>query len=141
MMNQQNAAAPQTVSDPELQQVIADFLALGHVDTIVALFRHEPLYYGWTGILLNDERFTVRLGVSVLFEHLTALCPENNSLAIPGLIEQLNNPIDWVRGEAASVLGIIGTEEALAPLGPMATDHSPQVAEIVRDILGLPQHG
>jgi hypothetical protein len=141
MMNQQNSSAPQTVSDTELQQVIADFLAMGHVDNIVAMFRQEPLYYGWTGILLTDERFAVRLGISVLFEHLATLCPENNSLAIPGLIAQLNNPVDWVRGEAASVLAIIGTEEALAPLGPMVTDPSPQVAEIVCDILGLSQHG
>ena len=42
----------------------------------------------------------------------------------------------WVRGEAASVLGIIGTPAALAPLPALLDDPSPQVQEIVRDIVG-----
>lgn len=129
------------VSDEALLQVIADFLAMGHVDNIVAMFRQEQRYFAWTGRLLTDERFAVRLGVSVLYEHLSDLCPENLSLAIPGLIEQLSHPVDWVRGEAASVLAIIGAAPALASLPPLLDDPSPQVREIVRDILGLPAHG
>jgi len=135
------APTPPAVSDAELLQVIANFLAMGHVDNIVAMFRQEPRYYLWTGQLLADERFAVRLGISVLFEHLVALCPEQLPLAIPSLIEQLNNPIDWVRGEAASVLGIIGTEAALSPLRPLLGDPSPQIVEIVHDILEIPLHG
>ncbi|MGE4403043.1 MAG: HEAT repeat domain-containing protein [Desulfobulbus sp.] len=124
------------VSDQELLQVIADFLAMGHVENIVAMFCQEPRYFAWTGELLTDERFAVRLGVSVLFEHLLELCPEQLPLAIPGLMTQLGNETPWVRGEAASVLGIIGTVEALAPLPALLEDNSPQVVEIVRDILG-----
>ena len=129
------------VSDEALLQVIADFLAMGHVDNIVAMFRQEQRYFAWTGLLLTDERFTVRLGVSVLYEHLSDLCPEHLPLAIPGLIEQLSHPAEWVRGEAASVLAIIGDAPALAWLPPLLDDPSPQVREIVRDILGLPAHG
>jgi hypothetical protein len=124
-----------TVSDEELLQVIADFLAMGHVDNIVAMFRQEPRYLAWSGRLLTDERYGVRLGVSVLFEHLVEYCPEHLNLAIPGLIAELSHTASWVRGEAASVLGIIGTEEALAPLPALLDDNSPQVVEIVRDIL------
>ena len=134
-------APPVSVSDAELLQVIADFLAMGHVDNIVAMFRQEPRYYDWTGRLLTDERFAVRLGVSVLFEHLALLCPEQLPLAIPSLVEQLDNPLEWVRGEAASVLGIIGTEAALAPLRRLLSDPSPQIVEIVHDIMGIPLHG
>lgn len=134
-------AQPASVSDNELLQVIADFLAAGHVDNIVAMFRQEPRYYGWTGQLLTDERFAVRLGVSVLFEHLTLLCPDQLPLAIPSLVAQLGNPVEWVRGEAASVLGIIGTAAALSPLRLLLNDPSPQVVEIVGDILGTPLHG
>jgi HEAT repeat protein len=83
----------------------------------------------------------VRLGVSVLFEHLTAQSAAHLPLALPSLVEQLQNPIDWVRGEAASVLGIIGTVAALAPLHPLLNDPSPQIVEIVHDILGIPLHG
>lgn len=135
------STAPPAISDEALLQVIADFLAMGHVDNIVAMFRQEPRYFAWTGRLLTDERFAVRLGVSVLFEHLAGLCPELLSLAVPGLVEQLGHPVEWVRGEAASVLAIVGTEAALAALPLLLDDPSPQVREIVRDILGLPTHG
>lgn len=116
-------------------RVIADFLAMGHADNIVAMVRQEPRYLVWTGELLEDERFAVRLGVSVLIEQLTAICPQHLSLAIPGLVKQLRHPVAWVRGEAASVLGIIASDEALAALQDLLRDPSPQVVEVVRDIL------
>lgn len=131
----------QEVSDEELLQVIADFLAMGHVENIIAMFRQEPRYFAWTGQLLTDERFAVRLGVSVLFEQLVAESPDRAALAIPSLVRQLNDPVAWVRGEAASVLGIIGTEAALSPLRPLLDDPVLQVAEVVRDILESSPHG
>jgi HEAT repeat protein len=79
--------------------------------------------------------------VSVLFEQLVTLCPHYLPLALPSLAAQLDNPIDWVRGEAVSVLGIIGSEAALALVRSRLDDASPQVAEIAHDILGLPFHG
>ena len=128
-------------ADEELLQVIADFLAMGHADNIVAMFRQEPRYWSWTGRLLEDERYAVRLGVSVLFEQLVTLCPDYLPLALPSLAAQLDNPVDRVRGEAVSVLGIIGSEAALALMRSRLDDTSPQVAEIAHDILGLPFHG
>ncbi|MCL2458268.1 MAG: HEAT repeat domain-containing protein [Desulfobulbus sp.] len=132
---------PNEVSDETLLLVIADFLALGHVDNIVAMVRQEPRYLAWTGQLIEDGRYAVRLGVAVLFECLTTVCPESLSLAVPGLIEQLGNPLAWVRGEAASVLGAIATDEALAALPPLLRDPSPQVVEVVRDILDCAGNG
>jgi len=129
------------VSDETLLLVIADFLALGHVDNIVAMVRQEPRYLAWAGQLIGDDRYSVRLGMAVLFEELTAICPEALSLAVPGLIEQLGNPMAWIRGEAASLLGTIATDEALAALPPLLCDPSPQVVEIVHDILGLTGNG
>ena len=135
------SSPPTEVSDDELVQIIADFLSLGHVENIVAMFRQEPQYYQWTGLLLNDSRFAVRLGLSVLFEHLTGLCPDQVSLAIPSLAGQLDNPLAWVRGEALSILAIIGTPEALKLVHSHLDDPSPQVVEIAHDILGFPFHG
>lgn len=132
---------PYEVSDEELVTVIADFLALGHVDNIVAMVRQEPRYLAWAGRLLEDERYSVRIGVLVLFEYLIDLCPAHLPLALPGLIERLHHPTEWVRGEAASVLGIIGSDEALAALPPLLNDPSAQVVEIVRDILETSRHG
>lgn len=135
------SSSPSDVSDDELVQVIADFLSLGHVENIVAMFRQEPKYYQWTGLLLNDDRYAVRLGLSVLFEHLAGLCPSQISLAIPSLAAQLDNSLAWVRGESLSILAIIGTPEALALVPAHLYDPSPQVAEIAHDILGIPFHG
>lgn len=131
------SAGTTEVDDATLFQVIADFLAMGHVDNIRAMVLQEPRYLAWSGRLLADERYAVRLGVSVLFELLVALCPQQLPRAIPGLIAQLSHAEPWVRGEAASVLGIIATAQALAPLPALLDDPSPQVVEIVRDVLGV----
>lgn len=135
MMTDSSPSAAQ-FEDETLVPVIADFLALGHVDNIRAMMLQEPRYLAWSGRLLTDERYAVRLGVSVLFELLAELCPQHLPLAIPGLIAQLHHAQPWVRGEAASVLAIIGTPAALAPLPALLDDPSPQVQEIVRDIVG-----
>ena len=125
----------QTVSDAELLQVMADFLNMGHVENIVAMYRQDNRYYDWTGDLLADERFAVRLGVSVLFEYLVEEDPDNVALAVPSLTRQLGNEKSWIRGEAASVLGIIGSPEALARVETMLDDPDDQVVEVARDIL------
>jgi hypothetical protein len=132
---------PSDVSDDVLRQVIADFLALGHVDNIVAMVRQEPGYLAWAGQLIEDERYAVRLGMAVLFEELAVILPDTLALAVPGLIGQLRHPLAWVRGEAASLLGIAATGEALAALPPLLGDPSPQVVEIVHDILDVSGNG
>ncbi len=125
------------VSDTELKTVIADFLEMGHVDNIIAMFKQEPGYYDWTGEILDDERFNVRLGVSVLFEELVIQRPADTLLAIPSLVQQLKNEKPIIRGEALSVLGIINSDEALGHVRAFGDDPDPQVREIVKDILDV----
>lgn len=123
------------VSDDELKKVIGDFLEMGHVENIVAMFRREPRYYLWTGEILDDERFAVRLGVSVLFEELQGLQPKKLALAIPSLAGLLENGQALIRGEAVNVLGIIGTDEAIGLVRRMLDDPSPQVREMAELVL------
>jgi HEAT repeat protein len=123
------------VSDDELKKVIKDFLEMGHVENIVAMFRRDPRYYAWTGEILDDERFNVRLGVSVLFEELQPLQPERLVLAIPSLASLLQSASALIRGEAINVLGIIGTDEAITLVRQMLDDPSPQVREMAELIL------
>jgi hypothetical protein len=123
------------VSDKELRKVIADFLEMGHVENIVAMFKQAPLYYQWVGALLEDERFAVRLGVSVLFEYLLEERPDEVHLAIPSLTAVLTHETPWVRGEAIGVLSIIGSEEALAIIKTMEKDPDPQITAMIQDIL------
>ncbi|WP_051309220.1 HEAT repeat domain-containing protein [Desulfogranum japonicum] len=139
--NQRDAALdpapPQAeVSDEELLHVMADFLAMGHVENIVAMFRQEDRYFEWVGKLLQDERFAVRLGVAVLFEYLLADSSSRISLALPSLARSLQHKQPWVRGEAANILGIINTPDALQLINTIKHDSDQQVREIAADILG-----
>ncbi|MDK9705993.1 MAG: HEAT repeat domain-containing protein [Desulforhopalus sp.] len=122
---------PYTVSDEDFKKVIADFLDQGHVENIVAMFRREPLYYSWIGDILRDERFSVRLGVAVLFEELQQIQPDMLPLAIPSLAELLLAPEPLLRGEAISLLGLIGGAAALELIGRYRDDPDPQVREMV----------
>ncbi len=123
------------VSDEELKKVIADFLERGHVENIVAMFRRDPAYYTWTGDLLQDERLSVRIGISVLFEELRIIQPEKLALAIPSLAKLLNSENPQLRGEAVSILGIINTTETLLLIQKMQNDPNPQVQEMVQLVL------
>ncbi len=125
------------VSDTELKQVIADFLEMGHVENIIAMFRREPRYYEWTGELLQDDRFNVRLGLTILFEELQDDNVEHISLAIPSLTRLLDDKSPLIRGEAIGILGIIGTKEAKDIIKERQHDTSPQVREMVELALAV----
>ncbi len=131
-----NDKGPQDeVSDDELKKVMADFLEMGHVENLAAMYRQEKRYYEWTGEILSDERFNVRLGISVLFEELKETDSNNIHLAIPSLVKLLNHEWETLRGEAISVLAIIGTQEALDHISELKTDPVPQIRDLVNDIL------
>ena len=121
--------------DIDMHQVIGDFLELGHVENIVAMFKKDRSLYDLTGDLLRDERFTVRLGVAVLFEELAVIRPLEISLAIPSLLPLLQEQNPILRGEAATILGIIGSSDALKQLKKLDNDPDPQVREIITDII------
>lgn len=127
--------SPNPVGDDELKRVIADFLDMGHVDNIIAMFRHEPNYYDWTGEILRDPRLSVRLGISVLFEELRSLEPDKVDLAVPSLVELLSAEEPLLRGEAVSLLGIIGSDRAVARVRQQQDDPSPRVREMVELVL------
>jgi HEAT repeat protein len=119
----------------ELKQIIGDFLEMGHVENITAMFRQEPAYYRMVGELLRDERYMVRVGLAVMFEELAVSRPAEVRLAIPYLLPLLQEADPILRGEAATLLGIIGSAGMREHLQPLLDDPDPQVAEIVRDLL------
>jgi HEAT repeat protein len=123
------------VSDEELLKVIADFLEMGHVENIVAMFKQESRYFDRVGKLLEDQRFSVRLGVSVLFEYLIEETPDKLHLALPSLEKALQHTTSWVRGEAVSVLALIGSADAMALVKILENDPAHEVADLVREIL------
>lgn len=125
-----------TVSDEETAAVIADFLEMGHLDNIIAMFRQDPSLYDLAGEIINDERFMVRMGMVVLFETMVAERPAEVRRALPVLAPLLAAELPAsVRGETATILGLIGSEEAISLLMPLQNDRDPQIAELARDIL------
>ncbi len=124
-----------TEIDENVLGVIKDFLEMGHVDNIVAMFHRNHEYYQYTGPILDDERFNVRLGVSVLFEELRKREPEELDRAVPSLLPLLESEKPHIRGEAISVLGIIGSKAAFEAIKTMLHDRQPQISEIASDIL------
>jgi hypothetical protein len=125
------------VSSQQLQMVIADFLELGHVENIVAMFRQDPSCLALTGALLQDERFKVRMGVAVLFEDLVSLVPASIlDGAVPSLLGLTEHAAPYVRGDAAHILATIGTPAALSALARFRQDPDPQVAGVVAEVLG-----
>ena len=122
-------------SNAELLSVIADFLEMGHVENIMAMFKQDTSLYDLAGRLLKDERYMVRMGTVVLFEEMARIRPEETKLAVPSLLPLLKNETPWIRGETVTLLGIIGSPEALNALDTMRDDPDPQVRELVSDIL------
>ncbi|MBI4792233.1 MAG: HEAT repeat domain-containing protein [Deltaproteobacteria bacterium] len=122
-------------SSEEMVQTIADFIELGHVENIVSMFKQEKDYYQYTGQLIRDERFMVRMGLAVLFEELVAARPQDVLLAVPSLLPVLQEEKPYLRGDAATLLGIIGTEEAREQIRKLLNDPDAQVKEIAEDIL------
>ena len=122
-------------NNADLLHVIADFLELGHVENIVAMFKQDTKLYNLAGALIKDERFTVRLGTAVLFEELAEMRPNDIKLAIPALLPLLQEENPLLRGEAATILGIIGSPAVLKDLELLTADPDPQVREIITDIL------
>ena len=123
------------VSDTELLTVIKDFLEMGHVENIAAMFHQEPRYLEWAGAILDDERFNVRLGVSVLFEELQYRNCPNLERATGSLQELLSSDQPLLRGEALSVLAIIAPPGLREHAEAMRDDPDPQVREVAADII------
>lgn len=122
------------VSQAELVKVTADFLEMGHVDNIIAMFKQDASMYALSGVLVEDERFMVRMGMAVLFEELVRTEKDDLlNLAVPSLESLYSHLTSYVRGEAANLLATINTPEALGALQKFKDDPDPQVLEIVSD--------
>jgi hypothetical protein len=123
-------------SDKEMVTVISDFLEQGLADNIVSMFKAESTYYHLIGEVLRDERFAVRMGVLLVFEELVAAGVKNVERAVPFMKELISKETPaYVRGEAVTILGVIGTEESLGLIAPLVDDDDPQVSEIARDFI------
>jgi hypothetical protein len=129
-------------STQEVQEVIADFLEMGHVENIIAMFKQDPSCLLLSGVVIQDERFKVRMGMAVLFEELVTILPHTVfDTAIPSLLAAMGHDAAYVRGDAAHLLATIQTTKALCALAKFQDDPDPQIAEIVSETMALGPRG
>lgn len=124
-------------SDTEMVTVMCDFLEQGLADNIVSMLKAEPRYFTLVGEVLKDERFAVRMGMVLVFEELACAGVSEVRLAIPVLAPLIKTDVQpFIRGEAVTILGLIGSEDSLALIAELVADDDPQVAEIAQDFSG-----
>ncbi len=117
----------------DLKAMIADYMEEGFLENIIDMFRHDKSLYPFIGDLMTDERVRVRLGISALVETLAKEDSDNITQSVPGIIGLLKNQNSTIRGDAAYLLGIIGSSDALPYLAEALEDESKGVREIARE--------
>ena len=119
----------------DIKSLIADHMEGGFLENIIDMFRQDKSLYPLIGELMTDERVRVRLGVSALVETLAAEDDPDIPNAVPGIMPLLKNPDPVVRGDAAYLLGLIGSDEAVPSLKKILDDDNREVREIAGEAI------
>ncbi len=118
-----------------MKSMLIEYMGKGFLDNIVALFKQDGSLGRFIGDMLGDENLRVRLGTVALVEELAVEHGSALRSAVPGLIELLKHENPAIRGDAASVLGIIKDRSARAALEACLLDSHPGVREAAQDAL------
>jgi HEAT repeat protein len=123
------------MQDHEMKAMLIEYMGKGFLENIIALFKQDRLLYRFIADMLGDENLRVRLGAMALVEELVGSHGEELRAAVPGIIELLKHENPTIRGDAASVLGIIKDPSAIGALRACLHDVHPGVREVARDAL------
>ncbi len=123
------------MNDSEMRDMLIDYMGRGFLDNIIALFRQDATVYRFIADMLGDDNIRVRLGATALVEELAREHRNELKTAVPGLIALLGHENPTIRGDAASVLGMIRDETSVAALQACLKDDHPGVREAARDAL------
>ena len=123
------------MNDIEMRAMLIEYMGNGFLENIIALLKLDNSLYRFIPDLLGDDNLRVRLGATALVEELVAEHRVELTAAVPGTIELLNHESPNIRGDAASVLGIIRDASAINALQRCLHDDHPGVREIARDAL------
>ena len=121
--------------DHEMKAMLIEYMGNGFLENIIALFKQDRSLYRFIADMLGDDNLRVRLGATALVEELVAEHREELREAVPGIIELLRHENPTIRGDAASVLGIIKDPAAINALRVCLHDDHPGVREVARDAL------
>jgi HEAT repeat protein len=123
------------MNDIEMRAMLIEYMGNGFLENIIALLKLDNSLYRFIPYLLGDDNLRVRLGATALVEELVVEHREELAVAVPGTIELLKHESPNIRGDAASVLGIIRDASAINALQRCLHDDHPGVREIARDAL------
>jgi len=116
---------------------VAEFLGQGMLDVLVDLFKSDPALYGLLGELLASPELGVRLGASALVEELAVADPDRRPLAAVVLAPLLGETDPVRRGDAAWLLGFVGSAAELTALEAIAAqDQNADVREAAAEAVG-----
>lgn len=128
------------MNDIEMRAMLIEYMGNGFLENIIAMFKQDSSLYRFIPDLLGNENLRVRLGATALVEELVAEHREELAAAVPGIIGLLKQESPTIRGDAASVLGIIKDASAIDALRLCLHDSHPGVREIARDALAEGDH-
>lgn len=96
----------------DLKTMILDYMQKGFLENIIDMFKHDKSLYPIIIDMIKDERIRVRIGAIALAEELVKNSKEKEHFAeiIPAISNLLQNPNPTIRGDAAYLLEIIGSE-------------------------------
>jgi hypothetical protein len=123
------------MNDKEMRDMLIEYMGKGFLENIIAMFKQDNSLYRFIGDMLGDENLRVRLGATALVEELAPDHAKELRPALPGIVRLLEHENPTIRGDAASVLGIIRDPLARDPLQARLDDSHPGVREVVRDAL------
>jgi HEAT repeat protein len=123
------------MQDNEMKAMLIDYMGRGFLDNIIALFRQDPSVYRFLADMLGNDSIRVRLGATALVEELVREHRRELQSALPGVVALLRHENPTIRGDAASVLGIIRDEASAGALQECLQDSHPGVREAARDAL------
>lgn len=119
----------------DLISLIADHMEAGFLENITDMFLHDSSLYSLVGELIQDERVRVRMGITAMMEELKTSDRNNISRAVAPLLPLLSHREDFVRGDAANLLGIAGDQGVIPHLEKALQDRNPEVRFIVQDAI------
>jgi HEAT repeat protein len=123
------------MNDIEMRAMLIEYMGNGFLENIISMFKQDSSLYRFIPDLLGDDNLRVRLGATALVEELVVEHREELAAAVPGTIELLKHENPTIRGDAASILGIIRDASALDALRICLHDAHPGVREVARDAL------
>jgi hypothetical protein len=123
------------MNDIEMRAMLIEYMGNGFLENIIAMFKQDSSLYRFVPDMLGDDNLRVRLGATALVEELVVEHRKELSAAVPGTIRLLSQENPTIRGDAASVLGIIKDASAVDALRICLHDSHPGVREIARDSL------